>query len=210
MEISHLGHSCFKIAGKNLTVVTDPYNHSKIAKKMPRVEADVVTISHQHQDHNYKEGVKGDFLLLDSPGEYEVKESFFQGIESFHDDSKGEERGNNTIFTMEIDGVVICHLGDLGVELDNEQLEKVDGVDILMVPVGGTYTIDAKTAVKVVNDIGPKVVIPMHYKDTGIDIPLDPVDKFIKEMGETPETLDRLKVAKKDLPEEMKVVVLKS
>ncbi len=210
MEISHLGHSCFKIAGKNLTVVTDPYNHSKIAKKMPRVEADVVTISHQHQDHNYKEGVKGDFLLLDSPGEYEVKESFFQGIESFHDDSKGEERGNNTIFTMEIDGVVICHLGDLGVELDNEQLEKVDGVDILMVPVGGTYAIDAKTAVKVVNDIGPKVVIPMHYKDTGIDIPLDPVDKFIKEMGETPETLDRLKVAKKDLPEEMKVVVLKS
>lgn len=210
MEITHLGHSCFKIAGKNLTVVTDPYNHPKISKKMPKVEAQVVTISHQHQDHNYKEGVRGDFLLLDSPGEYEVKESFFQGIDSFHDDSKGEERGNNTIFTMEIDGVVICHLGDLGVELDNEQLEKVDGVDILMVPVGGTYTIDAKTAVKVVNDIGPKIVIPMHYKDTGIDIPLDPVDKFIKEMGETPETLDRLKVAKKDLPEEMKVVVLKS
>ncbi len=210
MEINHLGHSCFKITGKNLTVVTDPYDHPKIGKKMPKVEAAVVTVSHQHKDHNYKEGVKGDFLLLDSPGEYEVKESFFQGIDSYHDDSKGEERGHNTIFTMEIDGISICHLGDLGTDLDNEQLEKVDGIDILMIPVGGTYTIDSKIAVKVINNIGPKIVIPMHYKDAGTDLPIDPVDKFIKEIGEQPETLDKLKITKKDLPEEMRVVVLKS
>ncbi len=210
MEITHLGHSCFKIVGKNLAVITDPFNHPRISFKMPKVEADVVTISHGHQDHNYKEGVKGDSLLLDSPGEYEVKENFFQGILSYHDDQKGEERGLNTIFTMEIDGIHLCHLGDLGIELDNDQIEAMDGVDILMIPVGGVYTIDAKTAVKVINDVSPKIVIPMHYKVPGGFDNIDPVDKFIKEIGEQPETLDKLKITKKDLPEEMKVVVLKS
>ncbi len=210
MEITYIGHSCFKIVGKNLTVVTDPFNHPRITLKMPKVEADVVTISHQHQDHNYKEAIKGDYLFLDSPGEYEVKENFFQGILSYHDDKKGEERGLNTIFTMEIDGIHLCHLGDLGTELDNDQIESMDGVDILMIPVGGTYTIDAKQAVKVINDVSPKIVIPMHFKVSGGLENLDSVDKFIKELGETPETLEKLKLQKKDLPEEMKAVVLKS
>ncbi len=210
MEISHVGHSCFKIVGKNLTVVTDPFNHPKIDLKMPKLEANVVTISHGHDDHNYKDAIKGEFLLLDSPGEYEVKECFFQGITSFHDDKNGEERGTNTIFTMEIDGVHICHLGDLGTELDSEQLEAMNGVDILMVPVGGTYTIDPKTAVKVINDVTPKIVIPMHYKAQGINLDIVSLDKFLNEIGEEPETIDKLKIMKKDLPEEMKVVVLKS
>jgi len=210
MEITHIGHSCFKIVGKNLTVVTDPFNHPRISLKMPKVEANVVTVSHDHQDHNYKEGVKGEYLLLDSPGEYEVKECFFQGILSFHDDKQGAERGTNTIFTMEIDGIHLCHLGDLGTELTSEQLEAMDGVDILMIPVGGTYTIDAKTAVKVINDVTPKIVIPMHYKFPGGLDNIAPLDKFLNEMGEEAERLDKLKIMKKDLPEEMKVVILKS
>lgn len=210
MEISHIGHSCFKIVGKNLTVVTDPFNHPEISLKMPKIDADVITITHDHKDHNYKEAIKGDYLLLDSPGEYEVKECFFQGISSFHDDKQGAERGANTIFTMEIDGIHICHLGDLGAELNSEQLEAMDGVDILMIPVGGNYTIDAKTAVKVANDVSPKIVIPMHYKEEGIKIDIAPLDKFLNEMGEEAERLEKLKVMKKDLPEEMKVVVLKS
>jgi L-ascorbate metabolism protein UlaG (beta-lactamase superfamily) len=177
---------------------------------MPKVDAEVVTISHDHRDHNYKEAIKGEYLLLDSPGEYEVKECFFQGIPSFHDDKQGAERGANTIFTMEIDGIHVCHLGDLGAELDSEQIEAMDGVDILMIPVGGNYTIDAKTAVKVINDVSPKIVIPMHYKEDGIKIDIASLDKFLSEIGEEPETLEKLKIMKKDLSEEMKVVVLKS
>jgi len=212
MEISHIGHSCFKIVGKSLTVVTDPYESAKVGLKMPKVETDVLTISHGHTDHSYKEAIKGEYLLLDSPGEYEVKESFFQGIQSYHDEKKGEERGLNTIFTMEIDGIHICHLGDLGVELDSEQIEAMNGIDILMIPVGGYYTIDAKTAVKVINDIGPKIVIPMHYKvgtSSTVDN-IDTLDKFLNEIGEEPEVQEKLKIMQKDLPEEMKVVVLKS
>lgn len=210
MEISYFGQSCFKIVGKNITAAIDPYS-PKLGLKLPKIDADVLMISHGHYDHNYKEGVRGDYLLLDSPGEYEIKECFFQGIPSFHDDKQGAERGVNTIFTMEIDGIHVCHLGDLGTELDNEQLELVDGVDILMIPVGGTYTIDAKTAVKIINDVSPKIVIPMHYKLPGsTETTLASLDKFLGEIGEEPETLEKIKVMKKDLPEEMKVVVLKS
>ena len=210
MEISHIGHSCFKIVGKNLTVVVDPYSHPKLDLKMPKVDADVLVITHDHGDHNYKEAIKGDYLLLDSPGEYEVKECFFQGITSFHDDKSGAERGTNTIFTMEIDGIHLCHLGDLGTELDSEQLEAMDGVDILMIPVGGYYTIDPKTAVKVINDVSPKIVIPMHYKVPGVNMEIASLDKFLNEIGEEPETLEKLKIMKKDLPEELKIIVLKS
>lgn len=210
MEISHIGHSCFKVVGKSLTVVIDPYN-PKLGLKMPKLDADVLILTHDHFDHNYKEAIKGDYLLLDSPGEYEVRESFFQGITSFHDDKEGKEWGTNTIFTMDIDGIHVCHLGDLGTELSNEQLEAMNGVDILMVPVGGTYTIDAKTAVKVINDVSPKIVIPMHYKTAGsTKDDIASLDKFLSEIGEEPDTLEKLKIMKKDLPEEMKIVVLKS
>jgi len=210
VEINYFGQSCFKVVGKNIAVAVDPYS-PKLGLKLPKIDADVLIMSHDHYDHSYKEGVKGDYLVLDSPGEYEVKENFFQGITSFHDDKNGTERGVNTIFTMEIDGIHICHLGDLGTELDSEQLEAMDGVDILMIPVGGTYTIDPKTAVKVINDVTPKIVIPMHYKLPGsTETALAPLDKFLNEIGEEPETLGKLKVMKKDFPEDMKVVVLKS
>lgn len=210
MEISHIGHACFKIVGKSLTVVVDPYN-PKLGLKMPKLDADVLILTHDHFDHNYKEAIRGDYLLLDSPGEYEVRESFFQGITSFHDDKEGKEWGTNTIFTMEIDGIHLCHLGDLGTELNSEQIEAMNGVDILMVPVGGTYTIDAKIAVKVINDVSPKIVIPMHYKTAGsTKSDIDSLDKFLSEIGEEPDTLDKLKIMKKDLPEDMKVIVLKN
>jgi len=210
VEISYFGQSCFKIVGKNLTVVCDPYS-PKFGLKLPKLDADVLTISHEHYDHNYREGVKGDYLLLDSPGEFEVKENFFQGIPSFHDDKEGAEKGPNTIFAMEIDEINVCHLGDLGTEPKNEQIEAMDGVDILMVPVGGVYTIDAKTAVKVINDVSPKIVIPMHYKLQGTsEQDLGSLDKFLNEIGEEAERIDKLKIMKKDLTEEMKVVVLKS
>lgn len=210
MEISYLGHSAFKIQGKEISIVSDPYNLSKYGfeAKIPKVEADVVTISHDHYDHNYKEGVKGNFICLDSPGEYEIKGAEIIGIDSFHDDKNGAERGHSTIFIYRVDGINLCHLGDLGTALSDDQIEKMDGIDILMVPVGGVYTIDAKGAAKVVAAIEPKIVIPMHFR--GAHPKLEPLENFLKEIGKTPKQIDRLKVQKKELPEEMEVMVLKA
>lgn len=207
MEITHLGHSSFKIVGKEVTIVTDPFSPEDVGIPYPKTEADVVTVSHNHLDHNYLSGVKGSFICFDSPGEYEIKNVEIVGIESCHDEKKGEERGKSTIFSYEIDGLNICHLGDLGSDLDSGQIEKINGVDILFVPVGGKETIDTKKAVKVISEIEPKIVIPMHYKVGKKD--LEPVENFIKEMGKEPRQEEKLKIVKKDLPEEMEIVVLK-
>lgn len=209
MEISYLGQSCFKIVGKKISILSDPFSPETVGLTMPKQEVDVVTVSHNHSDHNYVAAVKGDYLLLDSPGEYEVKESEFTGIFAAHDDKGGGERGMVTIFTMEVDDIKICHLGDLGVELTSDQLEKVDGVDILMIPVGGHFTIDAKTAVKVISQIEPKIVIPMHYQAGKMSV-LAPVSTFLQEMAVNPTPQDKLKILAKDLPEDLEVVVLKA
>lgn len=209
MEINYLGRSCFKIVGKKISVLLDPYDPEIIGLKLSKQEADVVTISHNHKDHNYKEAVKGEYLLLDSPGEYEIKDAEFMGIFAPHDEKNGEERGQVTIFTMDIDDIRICHLSDLGTELTSEQLDKVDGVDILMIPVGGKYTIDSKKAVKVISQIEPKIVIPMHYKQ-GKKTDLESLDSFLHEMAVSPTPQEKLKVQAKDLPEELEVVVLKN
>lgn len=209
MEISYLGHSCFKLSGKKISILVDPYDPAKVGLKLAKQDADVVTVSHAHRDHDYTEVMKTpDYLLLDAPGEYEVKESEIIGVSSYHDDKQGAERGLNTIFTYEIDDIKVCHLGDLGVELTSEQLEKVDGVDILLIPVGGTYTIDAKTAVKVISQVEPKIVIPMHYKQGEGFKDLAPVSDFLHEMGVEAKTQDKLKVVSRDLPTELEVVVL--
>jgi len=212
LEIQYLGHACFKIMGKNLSVITDPFDAKTAGYAPIRQSADVVTVSHSHYDHNYVQSVQGDPLVFDSPGEYEAKGAEFRGILSAHDDSGGSERGLNTIFVMDIDGIKICHLGDLGSELSSEQLEQVDGIDILLIPVGGTYTIDAKAAANIVSEIEPGIAIPMHYgtKEGKVGSgKLDGIDKFLHEMGVTPEKKERLKITKNDLPEEPEVVVLK-
>jgi L-ascorbate metabolism protein UlaG (beta-lactamase superfamily) len=209
MEITYLGHSCFKISGKNINILTDPFDPAVVGLKLGKQDADVVTISHSHRDHNNLSVMKTEeYLVLDAPGEYEVKESEFVGVEAFHDDKQGADRGKVTMFTMEVDGVKIAHLGDLGTELNSAQIESLDGVDILMVPVGGHKHIDAETAVKVVTQIEPKMVIPMHFKQTPTS-EFDSVDAFFKEMAVTPEVQDKLKVTVKDLPLELQVVNLK-
>ena len=213
MEITYLGHSCFKIVGKKISILTDPFDPKFVGLKLSKQDADVVTVSHSHPDHNYLAIMKNDdYLLLDSPGEYEVKESEFVGVEASHGVVEGVDKGKITMFAFEVDGVKVAHLGDLGTELTNAQLDCLDGVDVLMVPVGGYYTIDAKTAVKVISQIEPKIVIPMHFKD-GQSIPniekLSPLDSFFHEMAVTPEPQDRLKIVEKDLPLELQVVNLK-
>jgi len=183
----------------------DPFTPDFVGLKLGKQEADVVTISHNHDDHNYQEALKSEALVFDSAGEYEYKETEFIGVPASH----GNERGMVTMFTMEIDDIKICHLGDLGEELSSDQLDKIDGVDVLLVPVGGKYTLDPKGAVKVISQIEPKIVIPMHYQ-AGKMQDLAPLSAFLKEMGATPTPQEKLKVTTKDLPEELEVVVLKS
>ncbi len=149
--------------------------------------------------------------MIDSPGEYEMRDIFIQGIFSFHDKKKGEERGMNTIYTIEAEEVKLCHMGDFGQEeLTDEQLRQIGEIDVLMIPVGGVYTVDAKEATKVISQIEPRIVIPMHYKIPGLKIKLDELSLFLKAIGEKKATTEeKLTVQKKGLPDgEMKIVPL--
>lgn len=209
MDITWYGQSCFKIKGKNATIVTDPYYSEDTGLKKLKLEADLVTISHEHQDHNNREIVGGTPFVLDAPGEYEIKGVAVHGIKTFHDNNEGKDRGLNTMFTFEIDGIVVCHCGDLGHVLSPAVLEYIDQVDILLIPVGGEYTVDARTALEVVNQLAPKVVIPMHYKVEGLTIELDPLEKFISAYGKgMPELQTKYSIAKDKLPEDEELVVL--
>ena len=210
MNITWLGQACFKIQGKEVTVITDPYDKT-IGIKLPRLTADIVTVSHDHHDHNYLQGISGDSFIISSPGEYEVKGVFIYGIPSFHDNKQGAERGLNTIYLFEFEGLKIVHLGDLGHLLTDEQLDRMQSVDVLLIPVGGVYTINAEQASEVISQIEPRIVIPMHYKIPGLKINIDGLNKFSKEMGiKESDTIDKLRITKKDLPqEETKVIILK-
>jgi len=212
MIITWQGHSCFKIQDKigpdSVTVVTDPFS-KEVGLKVPNFEADIVTISHDHYDHNNSSALRGQPLIIDCVGEYDYKGILVEGIDSFHDDKEGKERGLNIIYRFEVDDISIAHLGDLGGPLDNAQLEKLAGTDILLIPVGGKYTLDAKKAIEVISQIEPRIVIPMHYKTADLKIDLDSVDKFIKEIGIEPTYEEKLKISKKDLPQEdMELVIL--
>ena len=215
MHIIWHGQSCFQIIiggskGEQVPILIDPFDAS-VGLKPPSLSADVLLISHPHQDHNNRKAVRNTPFLIEGPGEYEIKEVFVQGIASFHDDKGGAERGSNTIYSVEAEGMRLCHLGDLGQrELNDDQLEKIGDVDILFVPVGGVYTIAAKEAAKVISQVEPRLVIPMHYHIPGLKVKIDGVDRFLKEMGrKSAETKPKLLIKKKDLPEEIKIVVLK-
>ena len=213
MYITWLGHSCFKIQDKigtdGITVTTDPFD-KKIGLKAPNYESNIVLVSHDHYDHNNVSALRGNPFVIDSAGEYDVKGILVHGVESFHDDKQGKERGNNIIYRIEIDGISVAHLGDLCHVLDDKQLELLVGTDILLIPVGGRYTLDAKKAVEVVSQVEPRIVIPMHYMVPGLQVDLDGVEKFIKEMGIKPTEEEKLKISKKDLPQEdMELVILK-
>lgn len=213
MIITWLGQSAFKLQDKissdGVTVVTDPYG-KETGLKMPSFEADIVTVSHDHADHNNVEALRGNPFVIDCAGEFDTKGILIEGIDSYHDEEEGKLRGGNIIYRIEIDDISIVHLGDLGHVLSNEQLEKLVGTDILLVPVGGKFTLDAKKAVEVISQIEPRIVIPMHYKVDGLAYEdFDSIEKFIKELGIEPSREEKLKITKKDLPqEEMELVIL--
>lgn len=221
MTINWFGQSFFKIATKNskgedIVIAIDPFDKSCGLKVPMKFGADIVLISHKHKDHNNVNLIKCTNLspepfVISSPGEYEIKGVMVYGIHGWHDDKQGTERGKITMFLIESEGIWLAHLSDLGQKnLANGQLEQLQDVDILITPVGGTYTIDAQTATHIIAQIEPRIVIPMHYKLPDLKIGLDSIDKFIKEIGIKPiEVEGKLKITKKDLPsEDTKLFVL--
>jgi L-ascorbate metabolism protein UlaG (beta-lactamase superfamily) len=216
MNIEYYGHSCFKITtkseGRNAEVVVaviDPFD-KKIGLKPPQGKADMVFISHtQHSDHNNVAALKDNPVIIDTPGEYSVKGINITGIDSFHDDKEGAQRGRNTIFVLDTEDIRICHLGDLGTDLNLEQLEQMGDIDILMVPVGGKYTLDAKQAVKIAKKISPAIIIPMHYKINGSTMDIVDEKDFCNEVGNCPkEKVSKISLKKKDLEDKNMEVLL--
>jgi L-ascorbate metabolism protein UlaG (beta-lactamase superfamily) len=182
LDISWLGHSCFRIKGKEATIITDPYDPS-LGYNSGKLAADIVTISHEHPGHSYLGNIEEGYKVISGPGEYELKGVFITGIQTFHDNSDGRERGKNTIYIFEVDGVTLCHLGDLGHSLSPSIIENIGNVTVLFLPVGGVSTIDSITASELVRAISPKIVVPMHFKTDVISKRLDPIDMFLKKMG---------------------------
>ena len=182
MEISWLGHSCFRIKGAQATVITDPYSPD-LGYSLGKPTARIVTVSHQHPGHAYVEGIGGEPRKVTGPGEYEISGVLIIGLATFHDGEKGSQRGKNTVYLIEVDEVSVCHLGDLGHVLTTQQVEELEDVDVLLLPVGGVSTINATMAAEVVRQLEPKVVVPMHYQTEALKRNLEPVDRFLKEMG---------------------------
>jgi L-ascorbate metabolism protein UlaG (beta-lactamase superfamily) len=208
MEITWLGHSCFRLKGKQATVITDPFSPA-IGYALGKVTAEIVTVSHAHPGHSYIQGVGGEPRILKSPGEYESAGVLTVGVHTYHDNEKGAQRGKNTAFVIDVDDVMICHLGDLGHVLTAEQVAEIDGVDVLLIPVGGISTIDAVQAAQIVRQLEPKVVIPMHYKTDALKRELETADRFLKEMGvKEAVPQPKLTVTKNSLPLTMQVTIL--
>ncbi|MFC1897768.1 MBL fold metallo-hydrolase [Chloroflexota bacterium] len=208
MDISWLGHSCFRIRGSHAVVITDPYSPD-LGYSLGKPTARIVTVSHQHSGHSYVQGIGGEPRLVTGPGEYEISDALIIGITTFHDAEKGGQKGKNTVYLMEIDEISICHLGDLGHVLTVEQVEEIGLVDVLLLPVGGVSTINAPMAAEVVRQIEPKVVIPMHYKTSALSRELEPVENFLKQIGVNQiESQAKLSLTKSSLPASTQVFLL--
>jgi L-ascorbate metabolism protein UlaG (beta-lactamase superfamily) len=200
VEITWLGHSCFRLKGSQAVVITDPFPPD-LGYSLGKASANIVTVSHAHPSHSYVQGVGGEPRIVRGPGEYEISGVLLLGIATFHDDEGGKRRGKNTVYVIEIDGLTVCHLGDLGQALTPAQIEEIGDVDVLLLPVGGVNTLDAAQAAHVLRQLEPKAVIPMHYKTPAIKRELDPVEKFLKEMGQGAlEARPKLAITKANLP----------
>lgn len=198
MRIKWLGHSCFKISSKDgVRIVTDPFDDN-LGYRIPSVETDIVTVSHGHYDHNFVDCLNGDFEVIDKVGDFNVKGIHIRGIHTFHDDEEGAKRGVNIVYTFDVDDIKVCHLGDLGHRLTPSQLEMIGDVDVLLIPVGGVYTIDAVQAVEVIKQLKPAVVIPMHYKTKALRINVEPVEGFEELIGKAERPMQQVVEIKKD------------
>ncbi len=217
MEIKYLGHSSFFIKTKTAKIVTDPFDPGMVGLKFPKTEADIVTISHGHKDHNQFKNVSGingvSPLMIDIPGEFEKMGIRIFGFQTFHDKTNGSERGENIMYKFESEGMSLLHCGDLGMVPEESFLETIGEVDVLLVPVGGFYTIDSDEAVSLVKKIEPSIVIPMHYKteksSNVSESKLSGVSEFTKKFGlDNPVPVPKFVYKKEETEQEMKVIVL--
>lgn len=209
MKITWFGQSCFLIEADELTVVTDPYDE-KIGLELPKtLRADVVTVSHGHHDHNNVAAVDGNPTAITTGAVTTVHGVAFTGIDAFHDNVKGTARGPNVIFKFTLDGVTLAHLGDLGHLLSKDQAAALQGTDILMIPVGGKYTLDPAMAVQVVEQVKPKIVIPMHYRVEGLGLALQPVEPFLEKSPLRIRKMNVLETSLETLPQIRTAVILK-
>ena len=209
MEITWYGQTCFRLSERGLaTIVTDPHPPD-VGLTFPRPRAYVVTVSHDDPQCRYTSGVRGPFKLLDGPGEYEIGGVFITGIVTFADSKQGASRGLNTIFTFNFGGLTVCHLGRLGHVPAQSQVENLDTVNVLLVPVGGGGSLSPAQASEVISLFEPSLVIPMYYKVRGLQVRLGTLGRFLKEMGlEKVDSQEVLKVSRTSLSEETRVVVL--
>lgn len=211
MDLTWLGHACFRIRGREGIVLTDPPD-PKSGHAIPKTEAHLVTMSHEHAGHSSMKSVGGEPVVLTGPGEYEVQEILVTGVASFHDEEKGAARGKNTVFAIRVDDLVVCHLGDLGHSLQATDLERIGAVDVVLVPISGPETnLSAALAAEVVHQLEPKVVIPMSYDPEAKRTKEDPFERLLHELGVKELTpVPKLSVTRSSLPAELQVVALDS
>jgi len=208
MEITWLGRACFRIRAREATVVTDPPDKAS-GYSLGRPTADIVTVSHSDPSHSYVDGIAGQPRVIDGPGEFEVSGASIVGVSTFRGKEKTPESGRNIAFVIELEDLRIGHLGAIGHVPTSDQLEAMSDVDILLVPVGGGESLDAPPAAETVSLIEPRIVIPMNYKNDIDRAKLDPVERFLKEMGaQKAETHAKVTVTRSSLPEETQVVVV--
>lgn len=207
MEITWLGHSCFRLKGKGAVIITDPYDPS-IGYHMGNPAANVVTVSIDLPDHNYAQEVAGDPMVVDGPGEYEVSGVRITGIASRSRDDQGHR---NTVYVLEMDDLRLCHLGEMSKVPQADLVEAVGDLDVLFVPVGGRVTLDASKASETISLLEPKIVIPMHYKSSLFGPDLEPLDRFLREMGiKEPSPQPKVNVSKSSLPEATQMIVMEA
>ncbi len=209
MEITWYGHSCFRLTERgSASVVTDPFDHDVVGYQALKLKADIVTVSHDVPGHNFTKATKGYSHLIDGPGEYEIGGVFITGVRT-NGRKSDENEPRNTLYVFNYDGITIAHLGDLRAVPSRAQIDALGTVNVALVPVGGGVGLGAAKAAEVVSTLEPNFVVPMHYATDAEKLSLDPLEKFIKEMGlGTIEAEDTLKVTKSGLPEETRVVVL--
>ncbi len=202
IKIRWHGHACFEISN-DVTIVTDPHDGSSIGIKPPAVKADIILISHNHYDHNKVWVVEKEGSEKVEGGDREIHGIKIRSVKAYHDKEKGSMRGEITIFVFIVEGITFCHLGDLGHVLDDEKVKEIGNVDILFIPVGGVFTIDGEEALEICRKIQPKVIVPMHYKISGLSLPIERVDDFMAHVeGEYPvrHVANEIEIEKEDLP----------
>ena len=206
LQIRWHGHACWEITNEK-TLVIDPHDGRSIGIPAPNVKGDIILVSHDHYDHNSVKTVeKSGSKLIKDGRKRNIDEIEIKGVDSYHDEAGGSKRGNNIMFKFNMGDITFCHLGDLGHDLDEDAVKKIGLVDVLFIPIGGNFTIDADKAWDVIKKINPKIVIPMHYKIGGLSLPIAGIDPFLeKNKYKLLHVGNEIDIEKEDLPEEPEV-----